>query len=394
MKRLEEICIFIRNGLNIKNDKSKKGIPVTRIETISNGIIDINKTGYANIFDDKYMDYYLRQDDILMSHINSLKHLGKVGYCYYDMKIIHGMNLLNIRVNPNNVYPKYLYYYFKSNNFKIKLNKISKQSVNQSSFSISDLKKIKIDIIDLKKQKLIASKLDKVVEVISIRKKQIEELNNLIKSQFVEMFNRKKINKKGWLETTVGEHIRLLTDFSANGSYKILDSKVIMYDEPNYAYMVRTIDLENKEYKNKVKYITKETYEFLSKSKVYPNDIIMNKIGSAGKVYIMPDLGIPVTLGRNAFLIRFNDNILPIYIYYLLTSEYGKKQIQKSIRGAVTKTITKDDVRKIKISVPPIDLQNQFSEIVKQIDKQKFEIEKSLKETQELYESLMEKYFG
>ena len=193
MKRLEEICIFIRNGLNIKNDKSKKGIPVTRIETISNGIIDINKTGYANIFDDKYMDYYLRQDDILMSHINSLKHLGKVGYCYYDMKIIHGMNLLNIRVNPNNVYPKYLYYYFKSNNFKIKLNKISKQSVNQSSFSISDLKKIKIDIIDLKKQKLIASKLDKVVEVISIRKKQIEELNNLIKSQFVEYAISKKL---------------------------------------------------------------------------------------------------------------------------------------------------------------------------------------------------------
>ena len=195
MKSLEEICIFIRNGLNIKNDKSKKGIPLTRIETISNGIIDINKTGYADIFNEKYSDYYLQKDDILMSHINSLKHLGKVGYCYYDMKIIHGMNLLNIRVNPNNVYPKYLYYYFKSNNFKIKLNKISKQSVNQSSFSISDLKKIRIDIIDLKRQKLIASKLDKVVEVISIRKKQIEELNNLIKSQFVEMFDNKNYPK-------------------------------------------------------------------------------------------------------------------------------------------------------------------------------------------------------
>ena len=251
-----------------------------------------------------------------------------------------------------------------------------------------------INLIDKKEQKIVVKNLDMINNVIELKKKQLEELNTIIKSQFVEMFKREKINKKGWLETTMGEHIRLLTDFSANGSYKILDSKVIMYDEPNYAYMVRTIDLENKEYKNKVKYITKETYEFLSKSKVYPNDIIMNKIGSAGKVYIMPDLGIPVTLGRNAFLIRFNDNILPIYIYYLLTSDYGKKQIQKSIRGAVTKTITKDDVRKIKISVPPIDLQNKFSEIVKQIDKQKFEIEKSLKETQELYESLMEKYFG
>ena len=299
---------------------------------------------------------------------------------------IAGLEIIN-----NEVDLEYLYYYLKSLKF-VMLKK--SRGVAQNNINLGILKNIEIKIPSKIEQINIAKILDNIEKIIHKKKKQLKELNTIIKSQFVEMFKREKINKKGWLETTVGEHIRLLTDFSANGSYKILDSKVIMYDEPNYAYMVRTIDLENKEYKNKVKYITKETYEFLSKSKVYPNDIIMNKIGSAGKVYIMPDLGIPVTLGRNAFLIRFNDNILPIYIYYLLTSDYGKKQIQKSIRGAVTKTITKDDVRKIKISVPPITLQNQFAEIVKQIDKQKFEIEKSLKETQELYESLMEKYFG
>ena len=333
----------------------------------------------------KFCDYYLYNTEAIILGTG-----GNPVINYHKGEFSYSTDCLAIQ-SKGEFENKYLYYYLMS-----KISDISKmfRGAGIKHLNKRELFQMNINLIDKREQIIIVKSLDMINEIIELKKKQLEELDIILKSQFVEMFKREKINKKGWLETTMGEHIRLLTDFSANGSYKILDSKVIMYDEPNYAYMVRTIDLENKEYKNKVKYITKETYEFLSKSKVYPNDIIMNKIGSAGKVYIMPDLGIPVTLGRNAFLIRFNDNILPIYIYYLLTSDYGKKQIQKSIRGAVTKTITKDDVRKIKISVPPITLQNQFSEIVKQIDKQKFEIEKSLKETQELYESLMEKYFG
>jgi len=382
MKRLEEICIFIRNGLNIKNDKSKKGIPVTRIETISNGIIDINKTGYANIFDDKYIDYYLRQDDILMSHINSLKHLGKVGYCYYDMKIIHGMNLLNIRVNPNNVYPKYLYYYFKSNNFKIKLNKISKQSVNQSSFSISDLKKIRIDIIDLKKQKLIASKLDKVVEVISIRKKQIEELNNLIKSQFVEMFENNKFENKD-----LGDVAIKITDGSHNPpkgvdertEYVMLSSQNIIEDKINY---------------NNARYLSRKDFERENKrTYLEKGDVLLTIVGTIGRTAVI-DNEKNITLQRSVAVIKPIEKIKSEYLVASLKTDSAKNQLNKRSKGVAQKGIYLNDLKKIFISVPPITLQNEFSEIVKQIDKQKFEIEKSLKETQELYESLMEKYFG
>ena len=382
MKRLEEICIFIRNGLNIKNEKSKKGIPVTRIETISNGIIDINKTGYANIFDDKYIDYYLRQDDILMSHINSLKHLGKVGYCYYDMKIIHGMNLLNIRVNPNNVYPKYLYYYFKSNNFKIKLNKISKQSVNQSSFSISDLKKIRIDIIDLKKQKLIASKLDKVVEVISIRKKQIEELNNLIKSQFVEMFENNKFENKD-----LGDVAIKITDGSHNPpkgvdertEYVMLSSQNIIEDKINY---------------NNARYLSRKDFERENKrTYLEKGDVLLTIVGTIGRTAVI-DNEKNITLQRSVAVIKPIEKIKSEYLVASLKTDSAKNQLNKRSKGVAQKGIYLNDLKKIFISVPPITLQNEFSEIVKQIDKQKFEIEKSLKETQELYESLMEKYFG
>ena len=383
MKRLEEICIFIRNGLNIKNNKSKKGIPITRIETISNGIIDINKTGYANIFDDKYIDYYLRQDDILMSHINSLKHLGKVGYCYYDMKIIHGMNLLNIRVNPNNVYPKYLYYYFKSNNFKIKLNKISKQSVNQSSFSISDLKKIKIDIIDLKKQKLIASKLDKVVEVISIRKKQIEELNNLIKSQFVEMFGNKKYIKK------------CLKDLSITKGKYGSGSPAGEYQEGKPRY-IRITDI-NEDGKLNDNITSPKNEENIEKYILKYGDVLFARTGATvGKTYKYSEKdGYCIYAG---YCIKFSMNlelINPDYLFAFTKTEKYKMWVKNKQRVVAQPNINAEEYgRELMIPVPPITLQNEFSEIVKQIDKQKFEIEKSLKEIQELYESLMEKYFG
>lgn len=81
---LNECFDLIRNGASIKQFKAS-GIPITRIETISSGIIDYSKVGYADIFDDKYSDFYLKENDILMSHINSEKHLGKVA-------IVKGIN--------------------------------------------------------------------------------------------------------------------------------------------------------------------------------------------------------------------------------------------------------------------------------------------------------------
>ena len=364
MKRLEEICIFIRNGLNIKNNKSKKGIPITRIETISNGIIDINKTGYADIFNEKYSDYYLQKDDILMSHINSLKHLGKVGYCYYDMKIIHGMNLLNIRVNPNNVYPKYLYYYF-----KIKLNKISKQSVNQSSFSISDLKKIRIDIIDLKKQKLIASKLDKVVEVISIRKKQIEELNNLIKSQFVEMFGDPIINEKKWNVDTI-KNVAPRTKYFGKFESKvwILNLDMIESGTGNIIkYMYE--DLE------KIKSSTctfNEEYVLYSKLRPYLNKVV-----------------VPIRKGyATSEIIPLKPDITRIekqFLAYLLRSEQFVNYISLKTIGAKMPRVSMEILMKFNLILPPLSLQNQFSEIVKQIDKQKFESMIQLKMMEKIY---------
>ena len=165
---------------------------------------------------------------------------------------------------------------------------------------------------------------------------------------------------ENWCWCRLEELISLLTDFSANGSYEKLDSNVKMYDEPNYALMVRTTDLERNDFSKSVKYIDQNAYNLLSKSTLYGNEIIMNKIGSAGKIYIMPCLNKPATLGRNAFLIRFYKFLNTYLIFDFLSSPYGFEKIKEHVHGAVTKTITKDDVKSILFPLPPLAEQKRI----------------------------------
>jgi type I restriction enzyme S subunit len=207
------------------------------------------------------------------------------------------------------------------------------------------------------------------------------------------MFGDPKTNEKGFTKAPMGEYMTLLTDFSSNGSYKTLDSGVTMYDEPNYAWMVRTTDLESGDMSS-IKYIDENAYELLSKSKIYGGEIIMNKIGSAGKVYLMPEINMPASLGRNAFMFRYDDRINVRFLFEQLVSEYGQAEIQQYVRGAVTKTITKDDARSVLIIIPEKDLQDKYVEFVNQVDKSKVIVQKALNETQTLFDSLMQEYFG
>ncbi len=247
--------------------------------------------------------------------------------------------------------------------------------------------------IDSDKQSEIVKVLDKLMDIIKHRENELFALDALIKARFVEMFGNPVNNEKGFVKAPMGDYMTLLTDFSSNGSYKTLDSGVTMYDEPNYAWMVRTTDLESGDMTS-IKYIDENAYELLAKSKIYGGEIIMNKIGSAGKIYLMPQIDMPASLGRNAFMFRYDDRINVKFLYHLLTSEYGQREIQQYVRGAVTKTITKNDVRAVLIMVPPIELQNEFEAFVKQVDKSKVAVQKTLDETKLLFDSLMQKYFG
>ncbi|TDP56365.1 restriction endonuclease subunit S [Aminicella lysinilytica] len=268
------------------------------------------------------------------------------------------------------------------------VNGATRQKLTQAS-----MRQMVIPKYSKERQLKIIKKLNTIQDIIAVREKQIIELDGLIKARFVEMFGNPVNNEKGFVKAAMGDYMTLLTDFSSNGSYKTLDGGVTMYDKYNYAWMVRTTDLESGD-RSAIKYIDESAYELLAKSKIYGGEIIMNKIGSAGKIYLMPQIDMPASLGRNAFMFRYDERINVKFLYYLLTSEYGQREIQQYVRGAVTKTITKNDARTVLIIVPPIEMQNEFEAFVNQVDKSKAKIQKSLDETQLLFDSLMQKYFG
>jgi len=375
--KLKDISEFIRNGVTIKqNISSKEGIPITRIETISKGIIDFDKLGYADIFEfEKYKDWLLKKGDILISHINSEKHLGKSAiFLDNDVSIIHGMNLLCIRVIDDIVFPEYLQLFFKTNQYKRQIKKIMKKSVNQASFSVNDFKEILIRLPKLDIQEKIIKKIMTLEKILENNKLKLKFLSELNKSLFATMFGDIKTNDKNWEIKKFHEIISILTDYHANGSYKILKDNVELLDFKEYALMIRTTDLENNNFIKGVKYINEKAYNFLKKTKIFGGELIINKIGSAGNVYLMPYLNIPVSLGMNQFMIRLKKDYSNIFYYKLLTTEYYTNVIKSNVQGAVTKTITKEAIKNIDIIIPPIELQNKFAERIEKIEKLSFNL--------------------
>lgn len=155
--RINEVVSLLRNGATIKQNKDRKGYPITRIETIANRTVDRSRMGYAGITDlSKYEDYILQDGDILMSHINSVTHMGKSAIYEKnaDENIIHGMNLLCLRPKVNIVIPYFLYRYFQMDYFYEQVLSITKKAVNQASMTIKDLGNLTLIVPDMESQML------------------------------------------------------------------------------------------------------------------------------------------------------------------------------------------------------------------------------------------------
>lgn len=379
--KLSEICNFQYGyPFNSKLFNEINGTPVIRIRDV--------KRGYTETFTSEYVpnEYLIKEGELLVGMD------GEFNIAKWQ-SLPAALNQRVCHLVPNNTIVEKDYLFFAlPNKLKEIENRTSFATVKHLSAKV--LSNIEIPLPKLDEQCKIAKKLNIVVKIVKQRQQQLEQLDLLIKSRFVEMFGDPLINHKNWKIDALGNYIKTLTDFNANGSYELLDSNVIMYDEPNYAIMVRTTDLESGNFVSGVKYIDKIAYELLEKTKLFGKELIMNKIGSAGKIYLMPNINYPASLGRNAFMFRFDERINVKYLYFLLSSEYGTCEIQQHVRGAVTKTITKDSVRSIKIIVPPICLQNDFEKFVEQVEKSKTQVQKSLDEAQLLFNSLMQEYFG
>ena len=159
---LGDVLVEIRNGLVADQEKEKPGIPITRIETISKGVVDLERVRYVRNTDGLKLDrFWLKSGDILFSHINSDLHLGKTAIVMSDAPLLHGMNLLVLRTDREKLLPRYLHHWLDFCRRSGVFMAIAQHAVNQSSLNQKKITSLRIPLPSIDEQEKIVAELEK-----------------------------------------------------------------------------------------------------------------------------------------------------------------------------------------------------------------------------------------
>ena len=280
------------------------------------------------------------------------------------------------------VIPEYLYYFLKSQK-----EKFVKDGVGgaQPNISAGYLKKVEMELLSIREQRTIVDILNIIENIANKRKQEIIALDNLIKARFVEMFGDMVTNPNGWKKVLLGE---------------ACDVRDGTHDSPQYYSEGYPLVTSKNVTGGKIDFtdcslICKEDYNKINqRSKVDYGDILMPMIGTVGNPVIV-DIDGEFAI-KNVALIKFRDNsaVINSFVKTLLESDYFDRAVISKVRGGTQKFISLGDIRKLEICLPPISVQEQFADFVHQVDKSKVAVQKALDETQLLFNSLMQKYFG
>lgn len=179
----------------------------------------------------------------------------------------------------------------------------------------------------------------------------------------------KRIKNNGF--NNFGNLISTLTDYTANGSFASLAKNVNVVDNIDYAKWIRIQNLDNEDFVNDVRYVDKQGYSFLKKSKLIGGELLLSKTGEyLGKCYIFNPLDTEkYTLADNIFLLRLKEEKLKEYIYVYINSEIGNKMLLRWSQGTGQPTIIKDNLRELKVPI----VTDAYLEIIKKIINIKFD---------------------
>ncbi len=306
--------------------------------------------------------------------------VGSVDYQRYQDKVIVSP-LYNVFTVSDNLDKQYLYYYLKSDVALQRIRNVASGSV-RDNLKLSMLYEFPINVRDIEEQRSIVYKLDQIRNIIDLRKKELEQLDELVKARFVELFGDPETNTKNYktvMLSEIAEYYNGLTyspdNVSEDGTI-VLRSSNIQNSQLDFADTVR-VDCAIKE-----------------KLYVRDNDILMcSRNGSArlvGKVALIKKISEPMSFGAFMMIIR------SAYYSYLMTY-FQTDAFRRQIKTGATTTInqiTGNMLNKITLPLPEMSEIDDFANFVKEVDKSKFVVQKALDEAQTLFDSLMQEYFG
>ena len=274
---------------------------------------------------------------------------------------------------------QYLYYFLKSDIALCLIKNIATGSV-RDNLKLSMLYEFPINLPNIERQKEIVSTLDTLQSIITHIRTQLEKLDLLVKSRFVEMFEN--------IENmcTIADACSIITDGTHQPPKFTTDGIPFLF--------VSNIATNEIVY-NAEKFISEETYNDLYKrTPIEIGDIILSTVGSYGHPAIVKTNKKFLFQRHIAYLKPIPTTINSIYLHRAILSDNVQRQIDERVKGIAQKTLNLSEIRKIVIPAPPLELQTQFANFVKQVDQSKSILQQELTQTQTLFDSLMQEYFG
>lgn len=325
--------------------------------------------------------------ELILSNIGSIGKVFKVPYL--DRPMTLASNTVMIKTATPEL-TDYLYYYFLSPAGYKSLLSIS-SGTSMLKFNKTELKKLEIPIPDIDKQRRIIAVMDKVSNLISLRKQQLAKLDELVKARFVEMFGDPVRNSMG-LPTEPMTTVCAIIDGDRGKNYPKQDE----FSDTGYCLFLnaKNVTATGFSFESRM-FITKEKDNALHNGKLERGDVVLTTRGTLGNLAFYDD-SVPfenVRINSGMVILRMNKSVMT-EVFFI---EQFKLQLQsikgKIASGSAQPQLPISTMNKIRILLAPMTLQEQFATFVEQTDKSKVAVQKALDEAQLLFDSLMQKYF-
>jgi len=389
--RLSDISELITKGTTpttLGYEFQDQGINFLKIECFDEygGFIEDKLAHISDECNMKLKRSQLQAGDILFSIAGAI---GRVAIVTEQMLPANtNQALAIIRINRDDVYIPYIRLILTAPIVKKQFER-KKQGVAQLNISLKDINELTIPLPNRIQQIQCVSLLDRIDGVINARKLELKKLDELIKARFVELFGTYPANEKGW---DTGKIKDLVTEVRYGSSRKAADG-----NSGKYPYL----RMNNITYGGELDLTDTKTIDIpdeeLDKCTVRRGDLLFNRTNSkelVGKtcVYNRDEM---MVLAGFVVRVRLNNMALPEFVSVFLNTDFSKQMLLNMCKAAIGQAnINAQELQNIGIYIPPIGLQREFVSFKAQVDKSKVEVQRSLDETQKLFDSLMQQYFS
>lgn len=293
-------------------------------------------------------------------------------------------------VNDGLVIPKYLEMVLRSpKSIEFYRSKLTGTVNRRGHMSDADFLSMDIPLPDRDTQSKILKTMKQTTSVLYSRQQQLAKLDELIKARFVEMFGDPKLNPYRFPCNSLSTYITFLTSGSRGWSQYFTDSGEYFITIKNVKNCKITLQ--------DVQYVAPPDNAEAKRTKVQKNDLLISITADLGRTGVVTEeiANHGAYINQHLTCIRLKDEqVNPLYVAYYMESDAGKEQFTAKNQSAVKAGLNFNAINSLKLMAPPLSLQNQFADFVAEVDKSKVEVQKALDQTQLLFDSLMQQYFG